>query len=76
MKAWKCADCGYETDSRCLMCPECTTSQDWDDIVKVVEGMTIPPAAAEDQEEDEGEPIMKPLTGYDVFLLNKYGPGR
>lgn len=26
---WKCVDCGYEDNSRWLMCPECTTPEDW-----------------------------------------------
>jgi len=24
-----CAECGYETEERWLMCPECTTPEDW-----------------------------------------------
>ena len=28
-KQFRCIDCGYETDDRWLMCPECTTPEDW-----------------------------------------------
>lgn len=34
---WKCTDCGYEDDSRWLMCPECTTLEDWAEIRQLIE---------------------------------------
>lgn len=27
--SWKCVDCGHEEAERWLMCPECTTADDW-----------------------------------------------
>ena len=36
MAAWKCVDCGYETEERWLMCPECTTEDDWREARRMV----------------------------------------
>jgi hypothetical protein len=37
MALWKCVDCGYETDERWLMCPECTTEDDWKEARNAVQ---------------------------------------
>jgi len=26
---WKCVECGHEEEERWLMCPQCTTPEDW-----------------------------------------------
>lgn len=36
---WKCVDCGHESDSRFLMCPECTTQEDWAEARRMVQAM-------------------------------------
>jgi predicted ATP-dependent serine protease len=32
MSPWICVECGYESDERWLMCPECTTDADWEEV--------------------------------------------
>lgn len=29
---WKCVGCGHEEEDRWLMCPECTTPEDWQEM--------------------------------------------
>lgn len=33
---WKCVDCGYESEERWLMCPECTPEAVWDEQLMAV----------------------------------------
>ena len=32
MGEWVCIDCGYETNERWLMCPECSTPEDYAEV--------------------------------------------
>ena len=36
---WECLDCGYQSNERWLMCPECSTAEDWAEIRRLVEAM-------------------------------------
>jgi hypothetical protein len=39
---WICADCGYEDEERWLMCPECTTPEDWAEARAAIAEMEEP----------------------------------
>jgi len=37
---WRCAECGYECDSSWLLCPECSSPDDWQQArARVAEGL-------------------------------------